>query len=64
MNQNYNFFMSLSTQEYKGKWIAICKKKVVASGINADKVIQKAKKQCPKSRPFIAKIPSEDTLLY
>jgi hypothetical protein len=61
---NYDAFMKLDLSPYLGKWIAVCNKKIVSSGDNVKEVFDEAKKQYPHEKPFIAKIPSGDTMIF
>jgi len=62
-NKNYSYFMNTNLEDYIGKWIAICNKKIVASGLNAKEVYIEAKKTCPFERPLLSKIPEKDTMI-
>jgi len=50
-------------EKYRGKHVAIIRKKVVASGDNAIKVLEKARKKHSKEKPVLAYIPREETLV-
>jgi len=49
--------------KYKGKYIAIVGKKVVASGENAKVVLDHAKAKRPGKEIVLRKIPEEETLI-
>ncbi|MBI3443691.1 hypothetical protein HY008_03390, partial [Candidatus Woesebacteria bacterium] len=59
---NYDFFLKVDTAPYKGEWIAITDKKVVAHGKDAGKVYNTAKKKAYKKNISLAKIPDEQML--
>jgi len=48
---------------YRGKHVAIWKKRVVGYGDSAKEAYEKAKKKRPKSRPTLAFIPREEELI-
>lgn len=59
----FDFFVKTDFSSYKGNYIALVNKKVVASGSNAKKVWEKAKAKYPKKIPTLAKLPKEETLV-
>lgn len=60
--KEFEFFVKTDFSKYKGQYIAIVEDKVVASGANAKKVWEEAKKKTGKT-PTIAKIPKEEALI-
>ena len=64
VNPNYQFFMNSDVSEYSGKWIAICKQEIISSGEDVKKVYSEAKKKCPKSKPLITRVPTEETMIF
>ena len=64
MNKNYNFFMKTDISGYIGKWIAVCNRKIVASGDNAKEVFKEAKRKCPKERPLLTRVPEKETMIF
>jgi hypothetical protein len=63
MNKDTEWFAKKDLSEYKGKYVAILNKKVVASGTNAKKVWEEAKKKYPGKKSIIAKIPEDETFV-
>ena len=55
--------MNLDFSKYKGKYIALVDEKVVASGDNAEKVLNEAKSKYPNKDVILRKIPEEETLI-
>ena len=64
MKDNYKYFMKTNVDSYIGQWIAICDEKIVSHGKDVKKVFMEAKKKYPKEKPFIARIPDKDTMIY
>lgn len=64
LKDNYEYFMSSNIDNYIGKWIAICDKKIVSSGEDIKKVYSEAKSKYPKSRPLITKVPDKETMIF
>ena len=60
---NYQYFLKLDTSPYKGEWIAIADKKIVAHGKDAQKVYKGAAKKLPRARISLAKVPKEELLV-
>lgn len=63
-NSNYNFYIKTDTSNYKGEWIAIAKKRIVAHGKDAQVVYKKAAQKYKNNDISLAKIPEEQTLIY
>lgn len=61
--KNSSFFLKSSLKKYKGKYVAILGKKIVASGKNAKEVWEKARKKYPDRLPTIAKLPKGEALI-
>ena len=55
-DSDFEWYTTASLKEYSGKWIAILKKKVVASDLDFTKLMEKVDKFDKK--PLIAKIPN------
>lgn len=60
---NYEYFLKLDTTPYKGKWVAIAKNRVVATGQQADEVFKIAKKKYPQKLISLAKVPQQEALV-
>jgi len=61
--KDFEWFVSADLNEYKRKHIAIVNQRVVASGDNAKKVWEKAKRKYPDKEPLMAKVPEDDLLI-
>lgn len=61
MGKRYSIGIDLS--RYRGKYVAIIDKKVVASGTDAKEVWAKVKKKYPSKTPELAKVSKEETLV-
>ncbi|HLD04662.1 MAG TPA: DUF5678 domain-containing protein [Candidatus Nanoarchaeia archaeon] len=64
MSKNYQFFLKTDVSPYIGEWIVICKERVVAHGKNVEEVFRKAKNKYPKERPFLARIPDKEAMIF
>ena len=62
-SKDFKWFSSANFSKYKGEYIVILNKKVIAHGLNAKIAYKKALKKFPNSRPILAKIPAEDVLI-
>lgn len=60
---NYEYFVRTDTSSYKGEWVAICGKRVVAHGKDAESVYKQAKKRNPRGSISLAKVPHEEVLV-
>jgi len=60
---NYDHFMGMDVSPYAGQWVAICDEKVIAHSSSFKDVYQMAKSRCGRSKPFIAMVPTPDTMI-
>ncbi|HIH76613.1 MAG TPA: hypothetical protein HA343_04795 [Methanomassiliicoccales archaeon] len=63
MTTNYDYFMSMDVSPYAGQWVAICDEKLIAHSSSFKDVYQLAKSRCGRSKPFIAMVPTPDTMI-
>lgn len=63
ISDNYDFFVKTDTSKYKGEWIAIAGRKIIAHGKDAEKVYQLALKKAPAQNISLAKSPDEQMLV-
>lgn len=61
--ENYQSFLRIDTRRYRGEWIALAGKKIVAHGKRADLIYEKATKLYPSKKISLAKVPKEETLV-
>jgi hypothetical protein len=61
---NYQFFMQANLGKYIGEWVAICNQKIVSHGKDAKAVFDEAKKQFPKQRPLLTRVPDKETMIF
>ena len=62
-SKNYEWYLSQDFSKYSGKWLAIIDQKIIASGKNVEKLINKVKDKYPNNRPFITKIRNKLSIL-
>ena len=60
---NYDYYMSMDVSPYAGQWVAICDEKVVAYSPSFKDAYRMAKDKCGRSKPFIAMVPTSDTMI-
>lgn len=63
ISPNYDYFLKIDTTPYKGEWIAIANRKIVAHGNDAEKVYKAAKKKTRTKNISLAKAPNEQMLV-
>jgi len=55
--------IDIDFSKYKGKYIALVDEKIVASGQNAEKVLNEARLKHPKKEIVLRKIPEEEAMI-
>ena len=63
MGSNYDYFVKLDTSPYRGEWMAIAGRKIVAHGKDAEIVFRKAAKKYKATEISLAKAPNEQMLV-
>ncbi len=61
---NYQYFMDTDISDYIGEWIAICDNKIISHGMNLKNVVEEAKKNSHGKKFLLAKVPSEETMIF
>jgi len=56
-------YVRLDISTYVGQWVVICDEKVVAHSGSFKDVYALAKERCCKSKPFIALVPTDETVI-
>ena len=56
-------FVAIDFSKYRGKYIAIVKRKIVASGYDAERVWLNAKSKHPRAQPELLKVSKGETLV-
>ena len=63
LSKNYINFLKVDTRKFRGEWVVLAGKKIVAHGKKADVIYKQALKSHPKEKISLAKIPSEATMV-
>jgi len=63
-NASYDFFLKTDLDKYKGEWITICDNQIISHGNNLKEIVEEAKKKCGNKKFLIAKVPSEETMIF
>ena len=64
MKDNYKYFMKANVDSYIGEWIAIFNDKIISHGKNLKEVSSKANKIAGGNKFLLAKVPSEETMIF
>ena len=62
-SKEFQWLSKQDMRKYKGKWVAILDKNIIASGRNAKEIWERVRKKYKDSDPLFAKIPEEDLLI-
>ncbi|MEK6823487.1 MAG: DUF5678 domain-containing protein [Nanoarchaeota archaeon] len=63
-NVNYETYLHANLESYRGKWIVIFDKNIIAVGKDIKKILDEASKKHPNKKFMLAKVPEEGTMLY
>lgn len=61
---NYEYFLETNLEKYKGEWVTICDNRIISHGNNLKKVVEETKKVCGNKKFLIAKVPSNETMIF
>jgi dihydroxyacetone kinase-like predicted kinase len=56
-------FVAIDLSKYRGRYIALVRREIVASGSDAEKVWLEAKKKYPQAQPELLKVSKGETLV-
>ena len=62
-SNDYEWYVKADLSNYKGKYVVIIDKKVVASGDNAKMVLDFVDAKYPNKRRLLAKVPRDEILI-
>ena len=62
--RNYQYFMETDIGEYAGQWIAITENKIIAHGRNVKAVAEMAKRAAGGKKFLLARVPSEEAMIF
>ena len=60
----YNYFMEADVSKYVGEWIAVAENKILAHGKSLKDVVERAKMLVGGNKFILAKVPSEETMIF
>lgn len=61
---NYQYFMDLDISSFIGQWIAVCEDRIIANGKNLKEVVEIAKKNSLGKKFLLARVPSQETMIF
>lgn len=61
---NYQYYMEKDIDLYSGEWIAICEERIIAHGKNVKDVAEEAKNKSGGKKFLLARVPSEETMIF
>jgi hypothetical protein len=64
LKSTYNYFLETNLEKYKGEWIAIFDNKIVSHGKDLKKLVEEAKEICADKKFLLAKVPSDETMIF
>jgi len=53
-----------SEKELEGKWVIILKEHILCYGDDLKKLVEEVKKEYPKERISVAKVPTKESMIY
>lgn len=61
---NYQYFMDVDVSPFIGEWIAICENKIIAHGKDLKEIVEKAKEVSQGKKFLLARVPSQETMIF
>ncbi len=62
-SRDYEWFVRTDMKKYRGKYVILKGKKVVAAGTNLKQLIRKFGERYPGQTPIVTKIPKDEVLI-
>ena len=57
--KDFESYSKADLSKYSGKWVVVVNQKIVASGKDSKKLLEKVEKKYPKQTPMLAKVPKK-----
>ncbi len=64
LEKNYHYFMDADVSPYIGEWIAILENKIISHGRNLKEVVRIANNISKGKKFLLARVPSEETMIF
>ena len=61
---NYQYYIDVNVDRFSGEWIAVCDEEIVSHGRNIKEVVKEAKNKCGGKKFLLARVPSEETMIF
>ena len=61
---NYQYYMNVNIDKFSGEWIAVCEEEIDSHGKNIKEVVKEAKNKCGDKKFLLARVPSEETMIF
>ncbi len=62
-SRDYEWFVTADMGKYRGKYVIVRGRKVVASGTNLNELTRRFRQKYPGQTPIITKIPKDEVLI-
>jgi len=62
--EDYDWYAKADLSKFRGKWVAVLNKQIVASSEDLKSLSEEVGKRYPKSKPLFAKIPREKRFVW
>ncbi len=63
-SRDYEWFVKADMGKYRGKYVIVKGRKVVASGTNLKELIRRFGRKYPGQTPIVTKIPKDEVLIW
>jgi hypothetical protein len=60
----YNYYMETDISKYSGEWLAVAEDRILAHGKNLKEVVETATNISKGKKFLIARVPSEETMIF
>lgn len=61
---NYHYFMETDISKYVGEWIAVYENRIIAHGRELKEVVSMAKEVSGGKKFLLARVPSQETMIF
>jgi len=63
-SSSYETYLHTNLSQHKGKWIVLFNEHIIAIGDDIKKILKEASEKYPNKKFMLAKVPSEETMIY
>ncbi|MBW8016130.1 MAG: hypothetical protein FVQ82_08085 [Planctomycetes bacterium] len=63
-DENYSAYLTANLEKFKGKWIVLCDKRIIASGKDVIEIVSQTQMKYPDNNFLLARVSEEGAMVF